>query len=77
MDKFVNARYARFTNSNPKLRLRLSLDWDFSDSFAPLIHQKNLVHFFSVFCYRGQKLIFFAHVMRVVIDFLNSEIKLN
>ena len=57
MDKFVNARYARFTNSNPKLRLRLSLDWDFSDSFAPLIHQKNLVHFFSVFCYRGQKLI--------------------
>ena len=57
MDKFVNARYARFTNSNPKLRLRLSLDWDFSDSFAPLIHRKNLVHFFSVFCYRGQKLI--------------------
>ena len=57
MDKFVNARYARFTNSNPKLRLRLSLDWDFSDSFAPLIHQKNLVHFFSVFCYTGQKLI--------------------
>ena len=55
MDKFVNARYARFTNSNPKLRLRLSLDWDFSDSFAPLTHRKNLPHSFSVFCYRGQK----------------------
>ena len=29
MAKFVNARFARFTNSNPKLRRCLSLDWDF------------------------------------------------
>ena len=54
MGKFVNARFARFTNSNPKLRRCLSLDWDFSDSFALLTHQKNLAHSFSVFCYRGQ-----------------------
>ena len=59
MGKFVNARFARFTNSNPKLRRCLSLDWDFSDSFALLTHQKNLAHSFSVFCYRGQKLIFY------------------
>ena len=30
--KFVNARYARFTNSNAKLRLRLRLHLDFLPS---------------------------------------------
>ena len=32
--KFVNARYARFTNSNAKLRLRLRLHLDFLPSLC-------------------------------------------
>ena len=56
MGKFVNACYAHYTNSNPKLRKHRSLDWDFSNLFAPLTYQKNLAHSFSFFLLQGAKL---------------------
>ena len=42
--QFVNARFARFTNSNLKLRLRLSLDRGFSISLTSFARPKNLGH---------------------------------
>ena len=42
--QFVNARFPRFTNSNLKLRLRLSLDWGFSISLTSFARPKNLGH---------------------------------
>ena len=45
--KFVNARYARFTNSNAKLRLRLRLHLDFLPSLhsgkKPAIHPRAFI----------------------------------
>ena len=83
--KFVNARYARFTNSNAKLRLRLRLHLDFLPSLRsgkkpairprafnrPYINSYPLGHFLGVISYFFGAISISALCLSIVVIVIN------